>query len=452
MRRLVCAYLVTAAMLLGPSIAVAQTTSMTLTPAEMQFTAFGALEGGQPARALALAEALLVRAADDAIALRIAGQAALEIGQSDVAIRHGRTLFQTTDDADVRFFAARLVALAHAQTDNYTRSQIWLRRARQASPDAATGDAIAQDYAVMRQRNPLNINLEFGVQPSSNVNNGSSEDVFDFVVFGTVIALPLPPSLQDLSGYELTGSARFSYRLGQTPNSFTAVSFGLETSQVILSPQSRQKVPDFDTSRLTFWRISTGLDHTWAVGVASQPATVSFNQAFTIYDGEVFASELQLALARRWRVSERDVVSGTLSVGQTHYRKSGFSANLWSVGVDWRRVLENGDQIVLSGDVGRSYSDAERYANSWQTIGASYDFGTVADRFDLAISGDHTWRAFGSARTDERSVLTIAVGLPDLELYGFTPVMTFDARQNQSTSSANQTEAIAADLSFRSSF
>jgi hypothetical protein len=188
------------------------------------------------------------------------------------------------------------------------------------------------------------------------------------------------------------------------------------------------------------------------VGVASQPATVSFNQAFTIYDGEVFASELQLALARRWRVSERDVVSGTLSVGQTHYRKSGFSANLWSVGVDWRRVLENGDQIVLSGDVGRSYSDAERYANSWQTIGASYDFGTVADRFDLAISGDHTWRAFGSARTDERSVLTIAVGLPDLELYGFTPVMTFDARQNQSTSIANQTEAIAVDLSLRSSF
>jgi hypothetical protein len=49
-------------------------------------------------------------------------------------------------------------------------------------------------------------------------------------------------------------------------------------------------------------------------------------------------------------------------------------------------------------------------------------------------------------------VLTIAVGLPDLELYGFTPVMTFDARQNQSTSTANQTEAIALDLSFRSSF
>jgi hypothetical protein len=452
MRCSVSAYLLGAAMLFGPSLGGAQTTSLTLTPAEMQFTAFGALQGGQPARALALAEALLVRAPDDPIALRIAGQAALKAGQSDVAVRHGRTLYQTTDNPEVRFFAARLVALAHAQQESFTRSQIWLRRARQAAPDATTANAVAQDYAILRQRNPLGFNFNFSVQPSSNINNGSSEDTFDVSLFGTVFPLPLPTSLQNLSGYKLTGSARLRYRLAETPTSFTTATFGLATSHVMLSRESRQRVPDFETSSLTLWRISTGVDHTWAVGAANQPATVSFNQAYTFYDGEVFASEMQLGLARRWRTGERATVSGTVSISQTHYRDSGFSANLWAVGVDWQRVLENGDQFGLSGDVGRSYSDAQRYANSWQTIGASYDFGRVADRFDVAVSGDYTWRAFGSVRADELAQLSMSVGVPDLELYGFTPVVTLDASQNKSTSTRNQTEAIALDLSFRSSF
>jgi len=66
--------------------------SITLTPADMRATAFADLRGGNAARALALSEALLMRDARDPVALRIGSQAALQMGQSDVALRHARTL------------------------------------------------------------------------------------------------------------------------------------------------------------------------------------------------------------------------------------------------------------------------------------------------------------------------------------------------------------------------
>lgn len=459
MRHVAFRVLIALLALVGPSVGMAQINgTTTLSPNEIRLTAVGALRDSQPARALALSEALLVRNPEDLLALRVGAQAALEIGESDVAVRHGEALYYLTDDPQIRFFSARLVALAESQQEHFTKAQIWLRRARQSAPDSEAANAVAADYAAVRQRNPLSLSFEFGIRPSSNVNGGSSEDTFEVNTLWGILILPLNDAFQNLSGYNLSANAQMRYRLHETPTSFTTATFGLQTQQVWLSTNSRARAPDFDTDTLSTWRASTGIEHTWAVGPNNQPMNVAFNYAATLLDGDLYATELQLGLTRRWAVGDRASLRADVSLGQTDYRTTGFSADLWSAGVDWRRVLNNGQTLGLSAEVGRAQSDAARYAYTWQTVGASYNFGVVNERFDVGIAAQYRWRTYGSrsnnlvTREDAHAQLSVSVGLPDFEIYGFQPVVTLDVQKNQSTASVYRTEAVSLDVSFRSSF
>ncbi len=442
-------------MLFGPSLGVAQTTSLTLTPAEMQFTAFGALEGGQPARALALAEALLVRAAEDPIALRIAGQAALEIEQSEVAIRHGRTLYQTADDDEMRFLAARLVALAHAQQENYTRSQIWLRRARQVAPDGAKANGIAHDYATLRQRNPLNFNFDFGLQPSSNINNGSSESTFD--LFGRTMLLP--PSAQRLSGYQFSADAKIAYTVNEDANSRTVVSMTGQALRYWLSEDAKATAPNFDVGILAYDHAILGVRHDWRTSDEGQPFTAAFKYGISQIGGDFYARDIEFGLSTQWFLSDQTRVVSGVRLGQVTYAGTGDTSESWAVDLGWTRALDGGDAVSVQASVGQTQSDdAVRLNSDRKNIGVTYNFGSVANAFDISVGLGAQWRSFEPSlaapdgRADLRTNVTLDVGLPLVELYGFSPVAALEAYQTDSNVSRFQSEGLSVDISVRSNF
>ncbi len=445
--------------LIGPSFGAAQSIgTITLTPAEMQATAVASLRSGNAPRALAMSEALLLRDPTDALALETGARAALRMERSDVALERARTLYRTAPAAETRFVAARIAALAHAQQDQLTVAQIWLRRARQNAPTQTAADEIAADYRIVRQQNPVSYNFDFGISPSSNINNGSSEDTFSINLFGQTISLPFPEELKELSGYEITAAARLTYRLHDSPTSLTRASLGVETSQFFLSRESRERVPDFDASRLDAWYLNTGLDHIWAVGANNQPATVSLNYGLTWANDEIYASNVQLGLGRRWSVGEDAIIAANVALQRTLYRQTDLTADILSASMVYVQPLANGHSLSLKANAGRSRADAARYDYTFQSLGAGYDFGRIADTFDLFLNADYNWRNYGSVsnnavtRADETLELGVSVGLPGFEVYGFEPVVSLLSERANSTSARFQTQTVSLDLNFRSSF
>lgn len=459
MRLKVALSLLVAVIGFGPTFASAQNTSATqLTPNEMRLTAVNALKASQSARALALSEALLVRDPNDPIALELAARAALDIENSEVALRHARSLFRTAETEQTRFRAARIAALANVQLDRLTSAQVWLRRARQFSPNAENSAEIARDYNAVRQQNSLSFDFDFGISPSSNINNGSSEETFDINLFGSLITLPFDESLKDLSGYEVSAAARLRYRLNENATRQTSATFGLQTSQFFLSPESRDLAPNFDASTLNFWRASTGLNHVWLVGENNELATASLNYGITLVDGDLYASDIQLGFGRQWRVRDNAVLSADTVLGKTLYRQTSLSSENWSAALGYRQRFNNGQSMSVSVNTGRSLSDASRYAYTFQSIGAEYDFGSIAGRLDVAVNGDYSLRHYGNdssgsvVRFDQTAKIGVSVGFPEMEVYGFEPIVTVLGERTISTSERYQTETLSVDLSFRSSF
>ncbi|MBT8411839.1 MAG: hypothetical protein KJP02_08590 [Octadecabacter sp.] len=439
-----------------PSAIWAQTSDIrVLTPQDLRLTAFAALREGQPARALALSEALLVRDPQDLIALRVASQAALEIGQSDVALRHGRSLYRAAETDDIRFFAARIVSLAFAQKENFTRAQLWLRRARQAAPDEAAAQSVARDYAAVRGRNPLSINLDFGVRPSSNVNNGSSESTFE--LFG--LTFLLSPSAQELSGNQISAGAKFGYTLQESPESRTVVTISGEVLRYSLSREAKLFAPSFDVSTLDYDRAVLGLRQDWRAGKASQPLTATVDYGLSRVGGELYARDLVVGLSTQWATGQRSAVQTGVRFGHVTYTANNDTSKSLALDLGWTRALNQGDTIFVRSTLEQTSSDDSAALNSNRTsVSIGYDFGRLANTFDLGVEVGAQWRNYDpdtispDGRSDMRTDLTLTVGLPLVEFYGLSPVATLEAYQTDSNVSRYRSEGISLDLAVRSNF
>ncbi len=427
---------------------------VSLTPAEMRTIAFADLAGGNPARALALSEALLLRDADDAVALRIGAQAALELGEPEVAFRHARSLYLTTTDARLRFEGARIAALALAQQQRFTRAQLWLRRARQAAPSVEDAAAIADDYQVLRQHNPLQIELDFGYAPSSNVNNGSSSDTIEFLG----LTFKLSPEAQQLSGHIISASAGLTYRLNETARSRTSARLAMQARRHTLSPAAREAAPNYDVSNLDLDQVTLTLSHQWASPYDDQPASLSIRYGQLWLGGEGYSNTYELSAARRWRVDDRTGLVTSLSFGRTAYTESDSEADHWDGTLQWIRDLENGHRLSLSVGAGQTLSELTTLAHDRQSLSLGYDMGRVTDHFDISVGLTRGWRTYGptffepAGRSDINNAVTLSVGLPEAGLYGFNPVITLRAQRNASTASRFESETLGMDIGFQSSF
>ncbi len=468
------------AVILCPGLAISQTEGgqaesqpirqSDLTADDLRLIAQELLGAGDAAGAAAAAAALLARDPADLTALIIGAQAALETGRPAEAAILARRGFAAADDDIARYVAARLAARAHAEQSQFSRSQIWLRLARQNAPDAESAAAVAEDYALVRDANPLSLSLTFGISPSSNINNGSRSDTVE--LFG--LELTLSEAAKALSGiqYEAGGTAR--YRLNATDRSATFAEVDLRSTTFTLSQASRNALQrdidaalsrglptddlprtgrDFASTTLSF-----GLIHNRILSPGARPTAFTLRAGKTWYDGDPFQTFVDLGVSHSYSIGDRAQLR--LDAGlQKQFAEDAVQDTLtYSFNVGYSQLLANGDIVSVTVTDRINTSDDSERDNTTVRIGVGYDLarpiGDVRFGFGAAVEQ----RGFESSiytdggRIDRTATAQITAVFDQIEYYGFIPVVTLSGGRTFSDAARFDTDFGTIGFDLRSSF
>ena len=449
-----------------------------LTSDDMRILAQQLLDSGRPSDAGQVLNALLSRDPDDVTALIMGAQAALSQNQPAAAVDLAARGYATAQDRTSRYVAARLAALAHAALQQDTRAQLWLRRARQYAPDQANADSVAQDYASLRDRNPLSFQLEFGASPSNNINNGSRSDTVSIGPFVSVLS----ESAKPLSGIRFNASGTLRYRLDETETSQTSLEFDFSTTTYALSQTSRDALQrDIDGaagdasdlpragSDFAYTESSVSLTHREIFRQGSKPTSAALQLGRSWYGGDpyqIFAAasasqtfalgasqQLRVDAFYRYNFDNQPVETDRFGVPIENDDVSNLG-----VGIGYARVMDGGN--VASVDLTRRFSmsdNAENDFTSWR-VGAGLDLGRPVMDVRFGFGAQIEARDFGQSiyttglRRDHIVTGQVTAVFDDLEYYGFTPAVTLSAGRTYSKAERFDTDFANVGVDLRSAF
>ncbi|WP_373352917.1 hypothetical protein [Pseudoroseicyclus sp. CXY001] len=434
---------------------------VTLTPEELRAVAVQLLREGNVPEALRLAQLLLERDPADDIGLYVKAEAALVLGHPEIAARAGRAAFRATEEDRLRFQAARLTALAEAQSGHPTWAQLWLRRATPYVPDVEARRALEQDYQALRAANPLSLSFGFGLTPTQNVNGGSEAET---------IELPLLPGIdfvlsgdaRPLSGLEVNGAANIAYRLAESERTRTTFNLQAQGRTYALSPQAQRQAPDVNGSDFSDSAISVGFTH--VVAPESGPRQLTYSAAIgqMWYGGDPLRQFLRLGHDRQY-VLENSAL--TLSFTAEYLMEDGIE-DYWQLGLRARQSFAPGEIGRLSLTYGFSSAMTSEPDRGYDglTIGADYDLeeplsgigllGPTGVSFGASLDArrfDDTIYARGE-RGDLRGRAYLSLDLPKYEIYGFTPRVTIEASHTWSNVEFFERDDMRLGISFSSAF
>jgi hypothetical protein len=231
----------------------AQTLSLSLD--EGRVAARQAALSGQFQLARDFALALTDANPDDRAALVVLAAVQPQLGAPRDGRLAGARAYRLSDTDDTRYEAARLTALAAANEDRYTLSQLWLRRASVNAPDEEAFEQTQSDYRAIRNLNPWSINLGLSLTPSNNVNGGS-ETAFN-VIDGLPFVGVLSGDAQALSGVAAAADLRLIYAISRQPDSRTSITARAYARAIWLSDDARLIAPtstnsDFGSQTIEF--------------------------------------------------------------------------------------------------------------------------------------------------------------------------------------------------------
>lgn len=447
-----------AAVLLAPCGAWAEDA---MTAQELRRIGYAMMAEGDAKGAEALAEALIARDAKDTAALMLRAQARLKLGQAGGARADARQVYRLSDQRQARFGAAMFVASSLVDDGYVTRGQLWLRRAAQAAPDAASRAVVAKDYDFVRSRNPWLWNFNLRANPSSNVNDGSTEATY------TNPGIPwLGPEIEitgaqkALSGIEVAAGFGVTYRLPPTATTMTALHFRAEQTKVRLSSEAKRIAPgargqDYDSASVEAgisrrWRPEAGrttfafgayASHDWAGGYDLSNALRLEAQADRPLGAGV-AGMVALSAERQWRldsaVRSADVVSLTFGV---------------------QKQLANDDRLQLTLGGRHTATDSPGLRNAAVTARLAWD--KAAPLAGFSVGGALTFEArdypdspfdLRDGRQDRRMSLDISIQHEDVQFYGFSPTLDIRAARNHSDVGLYSSRDLGVTLGIQSSF
>lgn len=441
--------------------AMAQTASvpeegLVLTPDAMRQLARAYLVDGQPGQTIGLTEALLARDADDVTALLLRAEAEVVTENFPAAVGFAGRAFNSATTNGERFAAARLVALSQAKQGHYTRAQFWLRRAGQVAPTPEARQAVAEDYAIVRRRNPLAISLSFGIAPSSNVNGGSLSEVL--ILPGLPFEFVLDGEARALSGIQISGGVNLTYRLHVDENSATFVDARFYGRTYALSAQAKEMAPDAKGSDYADYSIYGTLTHRWLTEGASGPWTAALSGGQTWYGQEPYLRFIQASIGREFRATDFDRLNlGLFAEYQNRIEEGDAFPNIGARG-RWVHELDQGDDVGLFVSVRDSLTDIADVGFQGLTVSASYDFDKPVGNFDIGLSADLDYQSFPvsaytyGAREDITTGVSVILGLNNIQYYGFEPLITLTASQTQSNADLFDSADLSVDFGIRSSF
>jgi len=454
-------FILVIAVVFGPSSLAAQRISTTqLTPVEMRLTAVDALQTGKATRALAIAEALLLRDSDDVVALRVAGQAALEIGQSTVASKHARRLFRLVNKPSEKFFASRLVALAETRQSKFTTAQFWLRRAHQFAPDAAATRSVTDDYRFLRNQNPWSMSFRFGASPTNNVNNGARTATTE-----NGGALTLSAANVALAGYQASVGAGLRYRLHANASSATFANAKLDYQTYAFNGESEAILLEEDLqiegSDYAFGTLSFGLNHRRIFVDGMDPTDFSVTASKSWFGGDPYRQSVLASISQGWKIGDTDRLQFAIS-REKQTRIDGdepFDIHISSLTGKWLHGFENNDRLSIGLTARQTRSASAPSDYDTRRIRFDYDIAKPIAGVSIGAGVELEQRDYNVAfalrqflRQDKSLNLNMSFTFDEFEFYGFKPRLDLSVRRTDSNDDLFDRDTRTIGLGFQSSF
>ncbi|MEQ6202570.1 surface lipoprotein assembly modifier [Sulfitobacter sp. HNIBRBA2951] len=451
---------------------------MVLAPDQMRIAAELNLRNGQFDRALAFADALLVRDPNDVAALLIRASVLREKQQYAQARAAASSAWKYATTDGQKYTAALLMAQALSSDDKRTRAQLWLRRAAQVAPTKQHKARAARDFKHVQQRNPWQTNLSFTIAPNSNINNGSARDrsvllyeILSPLAGGEPFEVELGTTSKAISGIETGLDLQTRYRFHQTSNSAHDLRARLSYKTYQLSGSSKDDLREDDVSRVENGeepRNITGSDFAYGtlqLGYGYKKLrsdrrgefslTADLGQSF--YGGARYNSYLRTNVSQSYYATKTAKLTLGLS-SDIRRAQRGSDQHLLTLSTGMSRRLSSGDGLYLGASISTLNSGTERleydevrlrtgYVLGREVMGTALSFGLGTSYRDYDVSPHDP-----SGRRDFQVSADITATFKNIDYMGFNPTVSFTASKTNSNIGLYDVNRTGISIGIASSF
>lgn len=395
---------------------------------------------------------------DDRTALIVLAAVQPQLGRPSDGRRAGARAYRLAQTDGEQYEAARLTALAAANEDRYTLSQIWLRRAAANAPDERAYNQTRADYRGIRRLNPMSVTLGFSISPSSNVNGGSETEYN--IIDGLPFVGILSGSAQALSGLAATADFRLGYAVTNGANHRTTLQARAYARTVWLSQEARDIAPATRNSEFGSQVLEIGLSHRHRIGDASLSAEAAFGANW--FGGDFTADYLRGGLSYATPLNARTRLTVAGEVQRNNLQGNFPRSNLRSKLTSGLSFITDGGNIV-SGQLSYETQDSnnlnERYESL--TMQASYSWADPVGPVHLSVSAGASFSEYPDysiifpvpgGRQDTRIFGNLQAVVQGVEYAGFVPVLTLGVQDTQSNVSRFERNEYSLGIGVRSSF
>lgn len=445
------------ALLTAPAIqASAQT--LTLDIPSARALAEQAVLGGNPALARQIALGLLQRDPNDPQALLALAAADILLGQPAAARTSAARAFRASTAKPQRYQAARLAAKAAFDQGRLGIAQFWLRRALDQSPDPQSYQDTVAGFRQVQAQNPWRSTLQFSLQPSSNVNQGSSLD--RLIIDGVPTILSFSGDARALSGLTYGLTVGGSYVLGQSATFRTEAGLRLVANGVVLSGAARHLAAGARNGDYAYQAVEASVTHRFVLG-NELPMAVTALIGSNFYGGRHLTDYARAELDFATRLTGRQSLGWQVLAERQWPVATGQPVTVLASEGRYERQLRRGDRIGLQVGVVQQSSRDANAENLALTATLTYALARPVGPAQVDVSLSATQRNFpvyfsnifnDSGRQDLKLGLGINLTFPQAQVWGFAPALSLTLSETASNISRYEQTAVGLQFGLKSLF
>lgn len=426
-----------------------------------------ALISGNPEQTKALSLQIIAADPDSFSGLFLLALAQSDLGEHTQAATSAGQAYRAASTKPDKLQASRLAGFARLQAEQYTRAELWLRRAANHITTEQEAETVVRGFRRAREANRLSLRFGAWVAPSDNINNGAENEDYDLTieVIG-VTNFELPEDRLPLSGIEYAGEAQISYRLSQNANQITSIGGYFFGRAVTLSSSARDlldssinpEVQNISNSDFALALADVSLTHSRQLFSGLGPTSASIHFGKVWYGGDPLREYQNLTLSQGFPAGEN--ASVTISGGaknETSLDPSQVDVVAYDLSGTYATQLPNADGLQFS--LAATHSDGG-FENIYMEYRGSLNYAIAEPilntnwsvSFELGYRSYETFFASTYGREDKTAAVGAAVVFNDVSYFGFSPSMSVSASRTKSDVEQFTSSQVEAQIGIESNF
>lgn len=430
-----------------------------LTPEQAREVAWRAMEANKPHITLQIADALAKRSPEDFEIAFLRAEALRKMGRGPDAAKAGKAAFGKANTQKEKFASAHGLAKTHFANGHKGRAQLWLRRAEHNAPTVTARRTAIRDFQKVRRSKPVSTRLDFAIFPTSNINNGSTNDEI------TINGLPfrVPTSGQPHSGTGLRFGFHTTYR--KPVSDRTVLRFGVKgtTTQYRLSKKAKALGSGLKGSDFAYaaFEVQAGATiyrpEAQGLGFGATRFDTALGRSW--YGGSSLSNFARVSVGQDYGLSKTAVLRGRVGVErQFRLDDKRSSATIKSFDLDMVHQLKDRARLSYGLTVRDTASDSNTVDSDAMSARVSYTAKPlpmgIVPSFSASLGQTEysNLSVGGVVRKDTRASATVSVLFPKVSYYGFSPTFNVTASRKRSTIDIYSTKNLGMNIGFQSSF